>query len=75
MTSELDYINAYINPILSKMMIRVINENPPDIVGFMIEYLKEQEQYDQQHNFSQMLASTIASRQRLHTTTKPPVSP
>ena len=48
------------------MMIRVINESPTDIVGFMIEYLKEKEQYDQQNNFSQMLASMIASRKRLH---------
>ncbi len=30
-----------INPTLSKMMIKIINENPKDIVEFMIDYLKK----------------------------------
>jgi hypothetical protein len=37
---ELDYINKQINPILSKMMIKIINENPHNVVDYMISYLE-----------------------------------
>jgi hypothetical protein len=40
---DLDYINRRINPVLSRLMIRIINEDPVDVVDFMIQFLKKEE--------------------------------
>lgn len=43
-TEELEYVNKNVDPILSKMLIKIINENPPDLVEYMISYLKKEEE-------------------------------
>jgi hypothetical protein len=40
---ELEYIRKNVNPILSKMMIKIINDNPSNIIDYMIRYLKLEE--------------------------------
>ena len=37
---DLEYLSTHVNPILSRMMIKIINENPSDMVGYMISFLR-----------------------------------
>jgi hypothetical protein len=35
------YIKEKIEPILNDLMVKIINEEPKDILGFMLEHLKK----------------------------------
>lgn len=59
---ELAYINRHIDPILSKMMIKIINENPPHLVDYMIDYLQQEEDNTLKHDFKNKLNKTIGPK-------------
>lgn len=43
-------------------MIKIINENPPDLVSFMLQFLKEEEEVSNINDFKNALTKTITKR-------------
>lgn len=37
---EMEYIKKNVEPIFSTMMVKIINEEPKDVMGYMLQYLK-----------------------------------
>jgi hypothetical protein len=44
------------------MMIKIINENPSDLVGYMISFLREEESSAKVNEFKNALSRTISKR-------------
>lgn len=38
---EISYIKTHVDPILSDLMVKIVNDEPKDIIKFMLAYLKE----------------------------------
>ena len=47
---------------MSRMTIKIINENPRDVVQFMIDYLREEEMASKSNEFGHALARNIGKR-------------
>jgi len=36
----MEYIKKNVEPIFSTMMVKIINEEPKDVMGYMLQYLR-----------------------------------
>lgn len=47
-------------------MIRIINEDPKDMVEYMIQYLKTEEELESKNEFNATLSKTISPHKRMN---------
>lgn len=40
-SAEIEYVKNNVDPILSEMMVKIVNEDPKDVLSFMLKYLRE----------------------------------
>ena len=38
---EMEYIKTHVDPIFSELMVKIVNEEPTDVLAFMLKHLRE----------------------------------